>query len=60
MVVDEKEGWRVEKIVFEKGRCVDMEMRYMGEGKRYIGRKVRVEGEKVGLGREEFENEWVF
>ena len=50
----------LEKILFEKATCVDMEISYIRQGKSYIATKLTVQAQKLAFGTEEFENQWVF
>ena len=50
----------LEKILFEKATCVDMEISYIRQGKSYIATKLTVQAQKLTFGSEEFENQWVF
>ena len=60
IVVHDNQGSTLEKILFEKATCVDMEISYIRQGKSYIATKLTVQAQKLAFGTEEFENQWVF
>ena len=60
IVVHDNQGSTLEKILFEKATCVDMEISYIRQGKSYIATKLTVQAQKLTFGSEEFENQWVF
>ena len=59
-MLDDNQGSTLEKILFEKATCVDMEISYIRQGKSYIATKLTVQAQKLAFGTEEFENQWVF
>lgn len=60
IVVHDNQGSTLEKILFEKATCVDMEISYIRQGKSYIATKLTVQAQKLAFSTEEFENQWVF
>ena len=58
IVVHDNQGSALEKILFEKATCVDMEISYIRQGKSYIATKLTVQAQKLMFGTEEFENQW--
>lgn len=59
IVICDSEGSTLEKILFEKATCVDMELTYIQTGKSYIATKLTVQAQTLTFGSESFENQWV-
>ena len=49
IVVHDNQGSTLEKILFEKATCVDMEISYIRQGKSYIATKLTVQAQKLGI-----------
>lgn len=52
-------GSTLEKVTFEKATCVNMELAYIRQGTIYISTKLTLQAQKISLGTEDFENNWV-
>ena len=59
IVICDDEGSTLEKVLFEKATCVDMELNYIRQGKYYTTTKLTIQAQKLVFGTEEFENNWV-
>ena len=59
IVICDNEGATLEKVIFENATCVSMEIVYVRQGKGYIATKLNIQAQKLVLGTEDFENDWV-
>lgn len=59
IVICDNEGATLEKVIFENATCVSMEIVYVRQGKGYIATKLTIQAQKLVLGTEDFENDWV-
>lgn len=59
IVIHDNQGSTLEKVLFEKATCVNMEISYMKQGKSYIATQLCIQANKLTIGSEEFENQWV-
>lgn len=59
IVIHDIQGNTLEKVIFEKATCVNMEISYIRQGKSYIATNLCIQAQKLMFGCEEFENQWV-
>lgn len=58
IVTHDSQGNTLEKVIFEKATCVNMEISYIRQGKSYIATNMCIQAQKIVFGSEEFENNW--
>lgn len=59
IAIYDNSGSTLEKVTFEKATCVNMELAFIRQGTTYISTKLTLQAQKISLGTEEFENNWV-
>lgn len=59
IIVHDNQGNTLEKILFEKATCVEMEISYIRQGKSYIATNLCIQAQKLVLDMEDFDNQWV-